>query len=535
MATETKAETVNNQLEADTLVLTGAAIVGIKDGVQEVAENKAELAKKMLEPGDQRHIAHPLDDLVADTKNLVSDISNKVEAAYSAGDMNIHHSRDRQPHPIDNTATAINATYDTLQAKGAVEGTRAGAAMMAAGITEAVITPSGKAKAVGTITDIATDTKAITSAEHAIHGEYIAANEASKAIAHPIQEVIPEAKASLKDKLLNSTPVKMFTEVINPPLDTRIALAAQKAKPSALDHIDETHKPGGDVGALHAQSDDRFRRAEKLAEIVRDNPEFMAKNTSITDAQINALINDTSSDRHLGLEHNSNSVPRLLSPQEQEIVNVHQDKISAAKQAIADEKVYQDSLPLAQRLMRKFVMDNANPETGFFASINRYGGSKNDHMAMAAAETESEQLKLMSKNGLRGALTVVGIVKLATIIALADEKPVDEKSIGRPMSENEKTALKFVNAHLGGETPETKAAAMKQLQTAHPSELNNAVDMYLKLQSHLMKDGNLSEQDAITMKQATANITGKLAAGEPLADKNQQFTHAANLELEHAH
>ena len=531
MATETKAETVNNQLEADTLVLTGAAIVGIKDGVQEVAENKAVLAKKMLEPGDQRHIAHPLDDLVADTKNLVSDISNKVEAAYSAGDMNIHHSRDRQPHPIDNTATAINATYDTLQAKGAVEGTRAGAAMMAAGITETVITPSGKAKAVGTIADIATDTKAIKSAEHAIHGEYIAANEASKAIAHPIPDVVPEAKASLKDKLLNSTPVKMFTDVFNPPLDTRIAIEAHNARPKALDYIDEAHKPGGDVEALHAENLNRIHRAEKLSEFIRDNPALMAQNGNISDEQIRALINDTSSDARLGLEHNASHIPKLPSKEEQLRIDAHNDRLQQAKTAADIATNGTKDMTTGEKILHHLT-NNLRGYTGLGYDV---GKGELARIEAAALESDSAFIKEGIKTGTRKVIATGIVVKALVVIALADEKPVDEKSIGRPMSENEKIALKFVNAHLGGETPEAKAAAMKQLQTAHPSELNNAVDMYLKLQSHLMKDGNLSEQDAITMKQATANITGKLAAGEPLADKNQQFTHAANLQLEYAH
>jgi len=151
---------------------------------------------------------------------------------------------------------------------------------------------------------------------------------------------------------------------------------------------------------------------------------------------------------------------------------------------------------------------------------------------MAATETESEQLKILAKNGLRGAITVAGVAKVLTIIALADDKPIDEKSIGRPISDNEKMALKFVNAHLGDGTPEEKAAAMKQLQTPHPSEINSAVDMYLKLQTHLMQDGKLSAQDTATLKVATANITGKLAAGEPIVNVDQQVANTASLQLE---
>lgn len=172
MATETKTGALNNQLEADALVLTGAAIVGIKDGVKEVAENKVALAKKMLEPGDQLHIAHPLDDLVADTKNLVSDISHKVEAAYSAGDMNIRHSQDRQPHLIDKAMQArddaIATTADTLLDKGLVEGTRTASAIAASVATENLISPSGKGKAIQTALDVTGDAKVAGAAMNAL-------------------------------------------------------------------------------------------------------------------------------------------------------------------------------------------------------------------------------------------------------------------------------------------------------------------------------------------------------------------------------
>lgn len=333
MVTETKAGEVSKQAEVDALVITGAAMVGMKDGVEQVAENKAEFVRKALEPGDQRHLAHPLDDLVTNTKHLVSDISNKIETAYSAGDMNLGHSQARQPHPIENTSLALSVTYETLAEKGAVEGTRAASAMVAAGITETIVTPSGKAKAVKAIADITTEAKAITGTEHAIHGEYIAANEANKAIAHPLPESNPEAKMSIKDKLMNNPAVKMFAEVINPPLDTRIALEAHKARPNILDYIDETHKSGGDVEALLAENLNRIHRAEKLSDVIRDNPALMAQNGKISDEEIRALINDTSRDARLGLEHNASNIAKLPSEKEQLRIDAHNDRLEQAKTA----------------------------------------------------------------------------------------------------------------------------------------------------------------------------------------------------------
>lgn len=531
MATETKAGELNNQEEADALVYAGAAMVGVNDGIKEAADSKIAFAAKAIEPGDQHHIQHPLDNLVNDTKHLVSDISNTLQAAYSTGDMNLGHSQARQPHPLDNASAALSATYENLAEKGPVEGVRAGSAMIALSTIDLTTNPSGKLGIINKALDISKESKIIANSEHAIHGEYIAANEASKAIAHPIRDVVPEAKASLKDKLLNSTPVKMFTDVINPPLDTRIAIEAHKARPNALDYIDEAHRPGGDVEALHAEHLNRIHRAERLGEVIRDNPALMAQNGKISDEQIRALINDTRSDARLGLEHNSSHIPKLPSKEEQLRIDAHNDRLQQAK---ADADIATNGtkdMTTGEKILHHLT-NNVRGYTGLGYDM---GKGELTRLEAAALESDSAFIKEGIKTGARKAITTAVIVKTLAVIVLADEKPVDEKSIGRPMSDNEKTALKFVNAHLGGETPEAKAAAMKQLQTAHPSELNNAVDMYLKLQSHLMKDGNLSEQDAITMKQATANITGKLAAGEPLADKNQQFTHAANLELEHAH
>lgn len=530
MATQAKVD--SQQQDADALVITGAAMVGAGNGVKKVINDKAELAENLIKPGDQRHIAHPVDELVTDVKNLASDVSAAWDAVKTPGDMRI----ENQPHPVDQAMQArndaISATTRIFEEKGVVDGTYAFSAVAAGVVVENAISPSGKLHAVEAVVDVAGGVNTATKASKTIHGEYIAASEANKAIATLQATIEPAGKATLKDKILNNPTVKMFTDVVSPPLDTRIALEAKKARPGMFDHIDETHRPGGDIDALHAQSDDRILRAEKLAEVIRSNPALMAQNSNITDAQIRALVHDTSSDAQLGLEHNTKSVPRLLSPEEQQSVNAHIEKIASAKQAIADEKTYQDSLPLVKKILRKVEMDNANPDSGFAIGIGRYGGTKNDHMAIAAAEKESEQLKIMAKSGLRGAITVAGVAKVLAMIALADDKPIDKKSIGRPMSENEKLALSFVNVHLGKGTPEEKVAAMKQLQTPHPSEINSAVDVYLKLQSHLTQDGQLSTQDATALKVATANITGKLAAGEPIVAIDQQVTNTANLQLE---
>lgn len=531
MATKAKVDLQQKTADADAWVITGAAIAGATEGIQKVADDKINLAKKIIEPGDQRNIEHPLDDLITSAKSLTSDISNTWQAATAAGDMNIKHSQARQPHPIDKAATTLAATYETLAEKGPVEGTREASAMIVAGIAETVISPSSKVKKIEAIADITSDTKAINSAEQAIQGEYIAANEANRAIANSLSEHITEAKTGIKDKFLSNPAVKMFSDVFNPPLDTRIALEAHKARPNTLDYIDETHKPGGDVEALHAENIQRIHRAEKLGEVIRDNPALMAQNSKISDEQIRALINDSSSDRRLGLEHNAAAIPKLPSREEQLRIDAHNERKQQAQTAADIATHGTDGMTTGEKIVHHLA-NNVRGYTGLGYDV---GKGELARLEAAALESDSAFIKEGIKTGARKVITTALIVKALTVIVLADEKPVEEKSIGRPLSDNEKEALKFVNAHLGGETPEAKAASMRQLQTSHPTELNKAVDMYLTLQSHLMKDGQLSEQDAGILKQATASITGKLAAGEPVADKSQNLESTANLELERVH
>lgn len=103
----------NDHKDADeaigTKVLLGAVLIGVKDGVTESLASKAEEADKMItsliEPGDQRHTPHPLDQF----KNRML---WAAEWVMIPGDMNLKHS----PHPVDKTVKAhaalVNATAD---------------------------------------------------------------------------------------------------------------------------------------------------------------------------------------------------------------------------------------------------------------------------------------------------------------------------------------------------------------------------------------------------------------------------------------
>jgi hypothetical protein len=247
MATEAKVDL--HQEKVDAWVITGAAMVGAKEGVQNVAENKIDLAKKLIEPGDQRNIKHPLDDLVTGAKTLASGISNTWQAATAPGDMNIDHSTARQPHPIDKTLqahhSAIAATINMLSEKGPVEGTRAASAIAAGIVVENVVSPSGKLKAVEAIADVAQDTKALVSADKVVHREFISADEVVKAVQHA-PEGFQRIKAALPQTVQDVLPMSARDLA-------HLMFTPQNASPIRMERFEELLKNGEDIRAVKMQ------------------------------------------------------------------------------------------------------------------------------------------------------------------------------------------------------------------------------------------------------------------------------------------
>lgn len=109
-------------------VLAGAALVGAKDGITTAMVNNAEelrsQAAALTEPGDQRHIPHPWE-------NLKNRVLWTVNYLVTSGDMNFKHS----PHPAETTmqlhTALVNQTADTLTEQGLVEGVRLTSATVA--------------------------------------------------------------------------------------------------------------------------------------------------------------------------------------------------------------------------------------------------------------------------------------------------------------------------------------------------------------------------------------------------------------------
>ncbi len=92
--------------DPEAAVIAGAAMVGAAQGTKGVLEQKAAMAGKAIEPGDQRNIPHPLDNSISFVNKLASGVSNAWQAAATPGDMNLARSEARQPHPFDKTMQA---------------------------------------------------------------------------------------------------------------------------------------------------------------------------------------------------------------------------------------------------------------------------------------------------------------------------------------------------------------------------------------------------------------------------------------------
>lgn len=510
--------------DPDAVVIAGAAMVGAAQGTKDLLERKAAMAGKAIEPGDQRTIPHPLDNSITYVKELASRVSNAWQEVATPGDMNLARSEARRPHPVDKTiqshTNAVTATTDMLSEKGLVEGTRASSAVAAGIIAEGALTPSGKMKAVDAALDVAQDGKAAARAGSVIHGEYIAAGEASKAVVIPPTIAAVPATTSFKDAVVGMPGAlkAAVMDMVTPPLDTRIVLQARKeSKIGVFDHIDETHRVGGDVNAMHARADELTMRAAALAEYIRKNPEAMAQNAHITDAQISALIHDKSMDGQLKIAHNPATERRLPSPDEQNRIAAHEQKVEQAKAAADFATNGAKDMSLGDKI-KHHLEYNVRGYTGLGYDM---GKGEMARLAAEGLESDSAFLKAGVATGLRKAITTVGVVKILTIIALADEKPIDAQSIGRPLNEKEKLALDFINANSGDKTPQQRADAMMKLTTPAPSDINAAVNIYLSALKDRTKDGYFTEKDGQAMKAVVTNIVPKLEGGEPVLAQTQ--------------
>jgi hypothetical protein len=470
MATEAKVDLQQKTADANAWVITGAAMVGATDGVKKIVEDKADIAKKLIEPSDQHNIAHPLDDIASGAKSLASGISNTWQAATAPGDMNIDHSAARQPHPIDKTLqahdAAIAATTDMLSEKGPVEGTRAASAVAAGVVVENVVNPSGKLKAVEAIADVAHDTKALVRADKVIHGEFISADETAKAVTiQPSATELAIPKPAITQTLLNSTPFKIFKDVFIPPDDTRIALEAYKRQPTVMDFIDAKH--AGKGSQLADESNARMHQAGYLAEQLRANPNAIA--TDASKDTINGIID------HATLQQ-LNFTKQYATPVLPSDNSVTANITSTLTQERADA------------LSRIAARENMSPSEKAIdwikGKVTYPGGhrpSRDDRDALALADTDSETLSQLGQGVLKKIALQKVIVGAAVTGALYSYEDKDNS-----LSGNEKLANIFANtagtAKLEAEHPELKSAyetyhqAVSAAHTRHPPNNNSAYD-----------------------------------------------------------
>lgn len=121
-----------------------AVVLGVGDGVRHVIKDKEDQAVRLIKPGDQRHIPHPVDDFVAG-------ISGAWQKLTTPADMNIKHS----VHPVDALNDAhealVRATADNFAAKGLTKGLRE----LSAFATAAAIENVDPFKKINAIEDVA--------------------------------------------------------------------------------------------------------------------------------------------------------------------------------------------------------------------------------------------------------------------------------------------------------------------------------------------------------------------------------------------
>ena len=134
--------------QSDDVSATSAAaavLLGIGDGIKHKINDTRDGASRLITPGDQRHIPHPVDDFVAG-------ISGAWQKLTTPADMNIKHS----VHPVDALNDAhkalVRATADNFAAKGLTQGLRELSAFATAAAIENV-DPFKKINAIEDVTD----------------------------------------------------------------------------------------------------------------------------------------------------------------------------------------------------------------------------------------------------------------------------------------------------------------------------------------------------------------------------------------------
>lgn len=119
----------NDDMNAGTAVTT--VMLGVGDGINQKINDTGDRASRLIAPGDQRHIAHPVDD-------FVSGISGVWRKLTTPADMNIKHSA----HPVDALNNAhdalVSATVNNFSEKGLEQGLRDFSAFATAAVIETV-------------------------------------------------------------------------------------------------------------------------------------------------------------------------------------------------------------------------------------------------------------------------------------------------------------------------------------------------------------------------------------------------------------
>lgn len=123
-----------------------AMLLGIGDGVKHKIDDINARSSRLITPGDQRHIPHPVDDVMAG-------ISGALQTLATPADMNIRHSAHPVDHILDAHEALVRTTADNFSEKGLTQGLRELSAFATAAAIDNV-DPFKKLNAIENITEV---------------------------------------------------------------------------------------------------------------------------------------------------------------------------------------------------------------------------------------------------------------------------------------------------------------------------------------------------------------------------------------------
>lgn len=399
---EQKVGTTENSDELPTIVVTPTTS-------DRQFEHHREDQIRMFQEGMLAAISQSLKETASGAQEAGTTALNAIQGDQAARDRMIKSAENvyaalSNPETYKKMVEALGEKAGVLQM--AVEkGDNYGAGMIVGAAAVEVVGP-GKGKALEKAAELGADAAKLT--DHAadvtrhmpdkVHeGEFLPKDEAGKGVA---VHTAPADVNSLMQRVTEQAKglVQTAKDAINlRPASEQVMLEAHRERLTTLQIMDEKHKVGGDVDYLLAAQEQRYARAEAMSERLKMHPD--AKDAKITPEMAKAMINDPRYDDSLGvkpLPEKALPKPEVLGQMEAE-----QKRLAEAKAALQAEMDLRAEMPAWQRIPRAIWMDSVHGPGVF----TRYGETEWTRMQMAAAETESERLKIMAMDQAKRAAT----------------------------------------------------------------------------------------------------------------------------------